>query len=130
MAAAAKTAAAPLPEGGFLSVSPLMIVEILWLAGILALCLYSILTSFRLKIRLACSIKLQDHIYLADHIDTPFVLGVIHPCIYLPSSIQNHQMQYATALLEMTAGRKNVIRHLAGFRKRQYKRKDRKHYEI
>lgn len=114
MAVAAKTAAAPLPEGGFLSVSPLMIVEIIWLTGILALCLYSTLTSFRLKLRLACSIKLQDHIYLADHIDTPFVLGVIHPCIYLPSSIQNHQMQYAIAHEQIHIRRKDhLIKSLA-----------------
>ena len=112
--AAAKTAAAPLPGGGFPSLSPLMIVEIIWLTGILALCLYSILTGFRLKLRLACSIKLQDHIYLADHIDTPFILGIIHPCIYLPSNIQNHQMKYAIAHEQIHIRRKDhLIKSLA-----------------
>lgn len=114
IAAAVKTAAASLPGGGFPSVSPLMIVGIIWLTGILALCLYSILTSFRLKIRLACSIRLQEHIYLADHIDTPFVLGIIHPCIYLPSSIQNHQMKYAIAHEQIHIRRKDhLIKSLA-----------------
>lgn len=112
--AAAKTAAAPLPGGGFPSLSPLMIVEIIWLTGILALCLYSILTGFRLKLRLACSIKLQEHIYLADHIDTPFILGIIHPCIYLPSNIQNHQMKYAIAHEQIHIRRKDhLIKSLA-----------------
>ena len=33
------------------------------------------------------SLHLRDNLYLADHISTPFVLGLVRPKIYLPSTL-------------------------------------------
>ena len=44
--------------------------------------------------RLTNAVPLQRHVYLADHIGTPFVLGLLRPNIYLPSSLSEKEQEY------------------------------------
>ena len=37
---------------------------------------------------------LRDNIYLADHIPTPFVMGLFRPRIYLPSALSGRAQAY------------------------------------
>lgn len=91
------------------SIAPEMIIGAIWLGGILLLCLYSIVSCWRLKKKLVCSIHIQENIYLADHIDTPFTMGILKPHIYLPSHIQNHQMNYVVAHEQVHIHRKDHL---------------------
>ena len=36
----------------------------------------------------------KDNIYLAEHLDTPFVMGIIRPKIYLPASLTGDEKKY------------------------------------
>ena len=65
-----------------------------WLAGVLGMAGYSIFALLRLRSRLVGSLRLRDNIYLADHISTPFVLGLVRPKIYLPSTLTEGEMGY------------------------------------
>lgn len=65
-----------------------------WLAGVLGMTGYSIFALLRLRRRLVGSLRLRDNIYLADHISTPFVLGLVRPKIYLPSTLTEGEMGY------------------------------------
>ena len=65
-----------------------------WLFGMAALLVYSTVSLVRLKRRLLCSVCLRDNIYLADDIDSPFVMGLIRPRIYLPSSLPEQERDY------------------------------------
>ena len=65
-----------------------------WLAGVLGMAGYSIFALLRLRRRLVGSLRLRDNIYLADHISTPFVLGLVRPRIYLPSTLTQGEMGY------------------------------------
>ena len=65
-----------------------------WLAGAAGMAGYSIFALFRLRRRLVGSLHLRDNIYLADHISTPFVLGLVRPKIYLPSTLTEGEMGY------------------------------------
>lgn len=65
-----------------------------WLAGAAGMAGYSIFALLRLRRRLVGSLRLRDNIYLADHISTPFVLGLIRPRIYLPSTLTEGEMGY------------------------------------
>ena len=38
--------------------------------------------------------RLRDNLYLDDHISTPFVLGLVRPRIYLPSTLTEGEMGY------------------------------------
>lgn len=65
-----------------------------WLAGAAGMAGYSIFALIRLHRRLVGSLHLRDNLYLADHISTPFVLGLVRPKIYLPSTLTEGEMGY------------------------------------
>ncbi len=73
------------------SANPLQIIisvaAFVWLFGIAAMLIYSAISYIRLKLRVRPSIHLRDRIYYCDNIDTPFILGIIRPRIYIPSGI-------------------------------------------
>ena len=74
--------------------APVAIGTYVWLLGVLAMAVYSVLSYVRLKRKLLIASPLQDNIWLADEITTPFVMGLILPKIYLPSDTQEHQTPY------------------------------------
>ena len=55
---------------------------------------YILLSLIRLRRTVTGAVRLQDRIYLADHIASPFVAGVFRPKIYLPSSLSEQERQY------------------------------------
>ena len=70
------------------------IFAILWFVGIIALILYSIISLLLLKKRLRTRIKDTDNIYMSNKIDTPFVMGLIRPKIYLPTTLSKKETAY------------------------------------
>lgn len=69
---------------------------IVWLAGIGLLTGYSLLSLLKLRRRLAGSVPLagEKNVRLADHIPSPFVLGLVRPNIYLPSDLPECERDY------------------------------------
>lgn len=67
---------------------------VLWLGGIAAMLIYSAASLQLLRRRLIGAVRLRENIYLADHIATPFVIGVIRPKIYLPSSLAEQEQSH------------------------------------
>jgi beta-lactamase regulating signal transducer with metallopeptidase domain len=65
-----------------------------WFAGIAVLLIYSIISLFRLRSKLVGAVKWRDNIYLADHIASPFVMGLLRPKIYLPSTLSEQEQEY------------------------------------
>ena len=74
--------------------APVTIGTGVWFLGVMAMAAYSISSYIRLKKKLLIVSPLQDNIWLADEITTPFVMGLIRPRIYLPSDTEEHQMPY------------------------------------
>lgn len=66
----------------------------IWFAGVLGMTLYSILTLTRLKKKLKTASRERDNIYITETISTPFVIGLIQPRIYLPSTLGRDEMRY------------------------------------
>lgn len=64
-----------------------------WIVGVVVLLGYSIIASVRLRKKLAGSVQVEQNCYHADHIKTPFVLGMIHPKIYIPSSLAEGNLE-------------------------------------
>lgn len=65
-----------------------------WLGGMAVLLIYNLVQLLRLRRRLVGAAKLRDNVYLSDHADTPFVLGLLRPKIYLPSSLSGSERVY------------------------------------
>ena len=68
--------------------------SIVWICGAAVMLMFNILQLIRLRRQLTGSIPLNDNIYIADYISTPFVMGLIHPKIYLPSAMSDTEQSY------------------------------------
>ncbi len=83
-------AAAPLA-----SVNPLYVRTYLagwvWLIGLAAMLLYALVSYLRLRRCVRASIPLRENIYVCDEVPSPFILGIVHPRIYLPSALDEAQ---------------------------------------
>ncbi len=83
-------AAAPLA-----SVNPLYVWTYLagwvWLIGLAAMLAYALVSYLRLRRRVRASIPLRENIYVCDEVPSPFILGIVHPRIYLPSALDETQ---------------------------------------
>lgn len=69
----------------------------IWIIGMLILILCTAISYFRICKKVKEAVPIKDNIYLCDHIPTPFILGIIKPKIYLPSSIAEEDMEYVIA---------------------------------
>jgi beta-lactamase regulating signal transducer with metallopeptidase domain len=80
------------------SADPMIIVmditAIIWLVGIAVLLCYGAVSYFRLKHRLSVATFVKDNIFETDRIQTPFVLGLIKPRIYIPTGITGDGLDY------------------------------------
>lgn len=80
------------------SVNPMQIViaigTLIWVGVMLALLIHGVLSYFKLKRQMKGSIWEEDNIFRANNIQTPFVIGVINPRIYLPSQVLASERAY------------------------------------
>lgn len=76
------------------SIKLISIFAYLWIGGILLIAGYSIISLGKLHHQLIGAVHLTENIYLADHITSPFVTGLFHPKIYLPSSMEEKEQEY------------------------------------
>ncbi len=77
--------------------SNLDIISIVWLVGIAAMLVYTLVSYLRIYKRVSASICVKENTFICDDIDTPFILGVLRPRIYLPSSMSEADAEYVIA---------------------------------
>ena len=70
---------------------------VIWLFGMAAMLCYSAVSYLKLRSRIKTAMPLRKGIYIADHIDTPFVMGLFRPAVYLPSMLDAEQRRYIIA---------------------------------
>lgn len=73
---------------------PVSGISALWICGAAAMLIFNIVQLVRLRRKLIGATPLRKNIYLADHIHTPFVMGLMRPKIYLPSSLSDAEQAY------------------------------------
>lgn len=80
------------------SANPLQIIlfvaTVVWALGIIAMLVYTLISYFRLSSTVKASLLIDENVYRCDDIDTPFILGIIKPKIYLPSSLNQTDAEY------------------------------------
>ncbi|MDO7788163.1 M56 family metallopeptidase [Desulforamulus aquiferis] len=88
----------------------------LWLVGIAVMLIYSVVSIILLKRQLNSSILIEDNIYEADNLKTPFVLGLFRPKIYIPAGLSEEEKRYII-LHEQTHIRRHdhVVKFLSYF---------------
>ena len=85
---------APEPAAALPLSGPMVVLTGAWLTGMALLLLYSVVSLLRLRRRLVGAVRLEDNIYLADYIPSPFVMGLFRPKIYLPSTLTETERGY------------------------------------
>ena len=74
--------------------NPMLMAAMIWLTGAIGIFLYSVIQLIRIQRDLVGAVCLKEKIYLADYIDSPFVMGLIFPKIYLPSNLSEQELEY------------------------------------
>lgn len=77
-----------------------------WIVGVLAVCLYGLISYVRLKRKMADAVLLSGNIFQSEKAESPFILGFYRPKIYLPFSLSD-------------TDRENVIAHETAHIKRK-----------
>lgn len=68
--------------------------QYVWIAGIAAMLLHSMISYIKLRRKLQIAVPLRENIYIADDIQSPFVIGFIRPKIYLPCGLDGKEQEY------------------------------------
>lgn len=75
----------------------LPVLAALWLFGVAALLVYTAISYWRLRRKVSEAIMLMDGVYQSDNIDSPFVLGIVRPKIYLPYETAPENLEHVIA---------------------------------
>ncbi len=110
-----------LPAGEpLMSINPLQIWmaigECLWLAGVVVMLVYGVVSYLRIKRRMRHTICTEANIFETKNIRSPFVLGVLKPKIYLPLGLSVQERGYII-LHEQTHIRRldHIVKYVAYF---------------
>lgn len=80
------------------SVNPSQVVvsvaSYIWLIGLVLMVIYCAVSYIMLKRKVSASVHYNNNIYYCDNIETPFILGVIKPKIYIPSGVNESDLQF------------------------------------
>ncbi|NLB09075.1 MAG: M56 family metallopeptidase [Clostridiales bacterium] len=93
----------------------LSVLTVIWLIGVAVLLVYALLAYIRLRRKVSPALKLQDNIWISDYADTPFILGLIKPRIFLPSGLAAEQLPYVVAHERAHLARKDHLWKPLGF---------------
>lgn len=69
----------------------------IWLVGVAALLFYAAISYLRIRSRTKVSLNWKDNIWLSEQVDSPFILGVFRPKIYLPFGMGEAQIGHVVA---------------------------------
>ena len=73
------------------------IYEYIWIFGMIALALYTVISYWRLRRKVDTAVRYKDNIFQSENVSFPFVLGIIKPRIYLPFKMNGQYLEYVVA---------------------------------
>ena len=101
------------PQGNFIDITTIL--GNIWLVGVVALLIYTVISYVKLKKKIGTAVLLRDSIYQSENVVSPFVLGVIKPKIYLPFNMKDKAMEHVVAHEMAHIRRKDHIWKPLGF---------------
>lgn len=67
---------------------------VVWLVGVAVMLVYALVSYIRLKKTVAASVGVGGRVMACDEVRSPFILGVLKPKIYVPSSLSGDTLKY------------------------------------
>lgn len=101
------------PMGNFVDITTIL--AIVWVVGIVALLIYTLVSFLRLKSKIGTAVLLRDNIYQSEAVVSPFVLGIIKPKIYLPFNMNKQDIEHVIAHEQAHIRRKDHLWKPLGF---------------
>lgn len=81
-----------------LSAQLVRIAAIVWLMGIAAIAVYALISYVVLRRRLVGSMQGREKgVFCSDSVDSPFILGIVKPRIYIPFGLSDEAREYVLA---------------------------------
>ena len=71
--------------------------SILWVAGAALLVLHGLIGMLRLRKKVSEAVPYRENVLLCDRVNSPFILGVFRPRIYLPSDLGERETELVLA---------------------------------
>lgn len=68
--------------------------SVLWVVGMAALLVHNSVSFLSLRKRLSSAVRIRNNLYETDQIGAPFVLGIVRPKIYLPTTLTEQETDY------------------------------------
>ncbi len=78
-------------------ISVLAVLAVIWCVGAMTLGVHTVVSYMRLKGKIDTAVLLKGRIYQSENVDSPFVLGVLRPRIYMPFDMEGRGMEYVIA---------------------------------
>ena len=107
------------PQHVLTSANPLQIwipiLNIIWLIGVGALLLYTAVSYWRLRRKVDTAVRYKDNIFQSENVNSPFVLGIIKPRIYLPFNMNGQDLEHVVAHEQAHIRRKDHLWKPLGF---------------
>ena len=75
----------------------LQICMLIWIAGMIVLLLYGILSYFKCRRMTVQAVHMEGNIWECDHLATPFVLGIVRSRVYIPFHLSAEEKPYILA---------------------------------
>ena len=70
------------------------IFSMIWIIICILILMYAFRSYIRLRKTISTAILVEDNIYESQRIDTPFMLGIIKPKIYIPLGLKDNSLQF------------------------------------
>ena len=73
------------------------VLSIVWVTGMAILALYTVISYLRLRRKVDTAVRYKDNIFQSENVNSPFVLGIIKPRIYLPFNMNDQDLEHVVA---------------------------------
>lgn len=89
------------PTDPTVSANPAQILDglysLCWAAGLVLLLLYGLISYLLLRRRVRTAVRLEGNLWQSEVVQSPFILGIFRPRIYLPFHLSTEAMDYIVA---------------------------------
>lgn len=82
------------PEASIPISSVISVLAYIWLAGFALFIIYGVVSYIIIRTKLSNAVRLRDNIYQSDSVNSPFILGIINPKIYIPFDMDSASYDY------------------------------------
>lgn len=70
------------------------VMSLVWIAGMIVMALYAFVSYWKTKHDVRASIFVKDNVFACDEVISPFILGILRPRIYVPSSMDDETLSF------------------------------------